>query len=285
MQDTAENIHSMVRERYGAVARARGSQGCCSPASDPALVNKAAIGYSEQEIALAGEANLGLGCGNPLALAAVERGMTVLDLGSGAGFDAFLVRERVGAEGRVIGVDMTDDMLALARANAQKRGLTNVEFRKGYIEALPVEDSSVDLVISNCVINLSPDKPAVFGEIARVLKPGGQFWISDIVLLRDLPGAIANDVAAYAGCVAGASLVSDYLEMLLDAGLSEVAIPQITAGASLLGSIAPEVQAKFDPEEIRLAAKSVVSARFHGRKPAKPAASLPIASCCGSAKC
>src|SRR5512141_1116467 len=166
---TEETMTAAVRDHYAAVAR--GEASCCgAPAADVAR----SIGYSDEELALAGDANLGLGCGNPLALTELGPGMTVVDLGSGAGFDAFLAWNRVGASGRVIGVDMTDDMLALARQNAEKRNATNVEFRKGFIEKLPVEDASVDLVISNCVINLSVDKPAVFREIARVLKPGGR---------------------------------------------------------------------------------------------------------------
>ena len=158
-----EAITTAVEEHYAAVAR--GEASCCgAPVDDVAR----SIGYSDEELALAGDANLGLGCGNPLALTEIQPGMTVLDLGSGAGFDAFLALSRVGPTGRVIGVDMTDDMLALARENAAKREARNVEFRKGHIEALPVDSGSVDYVISNCVINLSPDKPAVFREIARV---------------------------------------------------------------------------------------------------------------------
>lgn len=186
-------ITEAVRERYASIARGERGCGCSSPATT------VAIGYSADDLAIAGAANLGLGCGNPLALAGIEPGMTVLDLGSGAGFDAFLAWRRVGPAGRVIGVDMTDEMLGLARENAQKLGATNVEFRKGSIERLPVEDASVDLVISNCVVNLSPDKPAVFRELARVLKPGGRFALSDIVLLGPLPPAIAADIQAYVG--------------------------------------------------------------------------------------
>src|SRR5919204_2819552 len=163
----ASEIREAVQQRYGEIAR--GSvRGCYGQ-----TVELPAIGYSEQDLAFAGDANLGLGCGNPLALAEIKPGMTVLDLGSGAGFDAFLALERVGPAGRVIGIDMTDEMLTLARKNAERRGVTNIEFRKGYIEAMPVEDASVDMVISDCVINLSSDKWAVFREIHRVLKPGG----------------------------------------------------------------------------------------------------------------
>src|SRR5437764_10706215 len=185
-----QQVLEVVRQKYGAIAR--GEQSGCGCGSNDKETLAVAIGYSKEDLALAGDGNLGLGCGNPLALAEIEPGMTVLDLGSGAGFDAFLALERVGPSGRVIGVDMTDDMLSLARQNAERRGATNVEFRKGYIEAMPVEDASVDMVISNCVINLSADKAAVFREIHRVLKPGGLFAVSDIVLLRPLPTTIAT---------------------------------------------------------------------------------------------
>ena len=195
------SITTAVEEHYAAVARGEASA-CGAPADHVAK----AVGYTAEELALAGDANLGLGCGNPLALTQIAPGMTVLDLGSGPGFDAFLAWNRVGPTGRVIGIDMTDDMLALARQNAEKRGATNVEFRKGFIEELPVESGTVDYVISNCVINLSSDKPAVFREIARVLKPGGHFAVSDIVLLKPLPAEISRDISSYVGCISGASL-------------------------------------------------------------------------------
>ncbi|HXE90513.1 MAG TPA: arsenite methyltransferase [Terriglobales bacterium] len=254
-----------VRARYGNIAREKSGCGC-SPTAEPT-----AIGYSAEDLAAAGSANLGLGCGNPLALAAIQPGMTVLDLGSGAGFDAFLSAKQVGPGGRVIGVDMTDDMLNLARENARRLGADNVEFRKGYIERLPVEDGSVDLAISNCVINLSTDKPAVFRELYRVLKPGGQFAISDIVLLRPLPESIAADINAYVGCIAGASLLGDYLSLAFQAGFRELSLPQITSGQELLGALAHGAEAiaveqRFGRAALREAASAVVSARMHGRK-------------------
>src|SRR5688572_22797725 len=236
-----------VRERYADVARrAAGTateteaKSCCGPsccggATDAATIAKD-LGYSDQDLATAGEGNLGLGCGNPLALAAIRPGMTVLDLGSGAGFDAFLAAERVGPTGRVIGVDMTEEMLALARQNAAARGASNVEFRGGRLEALPVADGSVDLVISNCVINLVPDKAAVFAEVARVLKPEGTISVSDLVLLGPLPEAVKADVEAYVGCIAGASPLGEYPALLLAAGLDEVTIPRLAGAGSMVRS-------------------------------------------------
>jgi SAM-dependent methyltransferase len=272
-----EAITDAVQEHYASVARGETSA-CGAPVDDVAR----SIGYSEEELALAGDANLGLGCGNPLALTEIKPGMTVVDLGSGAGFDAFLALSRVGPTGHVIGVDMTDDMLALARENAQKRGVANVEFRKGMIEDLPVESGTVDYVISNCVINLSPDKPAVFREIARVLKPGGHFAVSDIVLLKSLPEALVKDISAYVGCISGASLLTDYLGTALAAGLRDLSIPRIANGEELIKVLAPEntcngstsccgstisVASLKNPNTlIRDAAAAVASIKLHGRK-------------------
>src|SRR5687767_2044052 len=214
-----EEVHLMVREAYGRVASGSGS--CCGPAASsccgPSPAEQAArsIGYSEEDLRKAPEgSNLGLGCGNPLAQAEPRPGEVVVDLGSGAGFDAFLAAQAVGPTGRVIGVDMTPQMLERSRSNAQKSGAANVEFRQGYIESMPLGDGVADLVISNCVINLSPDKPAVFREAFRVLKDGGRLVVSDIVLRGQLPEALLQSVAAYAGCIAGASQVDDYLEAI-----------------------------------------------------------------------
>lgn len=278
----ANDLVNAVREHYGAVAR--GEQAACGGTVENVA---AAIGYSKEELELAGDANLGLGCGNPLALTQVQPGMTVLDLGSGAGFDAFLAWNRVGPTGRVIGVDMTDDMLALARSNAEKRGATNVEFRKGYIEKLPVEDASVDYIISNCVINLSTDKPAVFREMARVLKPGGRFAVSDIVLLKPLTPELLSDITAYVGCIAGASMLQDYLGLAVSVGLRDLSIPSIQFGIDLMKAIAPsDWQSCCAPkttsccgstniagtlknpnELIEHAATAIASVKLHGRKP------------------
>jgi arsenite methyltransferase len=272
MSKDGAGIIEIVEQRYGAIARGE-SSGC--GCSRPAEVAEA-LGYTKEDLAIAQQANLGLGCGNPLALAAIQPGATVLDLGSGAGFDALLACHRVGPTGRVIGVDMTDDMLDTARRNAAQLGASNVEFRKGRIETLPVEDASVDLVISNCVINLSPDKSAVFREIRRVLKPGGQFAISDLVLLRDLPPDVAKNVNAYVGCVAGASLLTDYIRMALEAGLQELNLPQIVPASKLLVAYGLE-----EKEEVSSggccggnkadhwmyeAAATVASVKLHGRK-------------------
>jgi len=272
-----ESVVVAVEKHYAAVARGENSP-CGAPVDEVAR----AIGYSERELALAGDANLGLGCGNPLALTELSTGMTVVDLGSGAGFDAFLAWNRVGATGRVIGVDMTDDMLALARQNAEKRGAMNVEFRKGFIEDLPVETASVDYVISNCVINLSSDKPAVFREIARILKPGGRFAVSDIVLLKPLPDAVMRDVSAYVGCISGASLLTEYLNTALAAGLRDLSIPHIAQGLELVAVLAPNgfnegktsccgstvsVASLKNPDTlIRHAADALASIKLHGRK-------------------
>ena len=232
-----EQIQELVQAAYGRVARESeksGSCGCgCGEAAglDPRQYAKA-LGYSEEELdAIPSGANLALSCGNPNALAGLKEGETVLDLGSGAGFDCFLAADRVGPSGKVIGVDMTTEMLEKAEANARKSGITNVEFRRGEIEALPVEDESVDAVISNCVINLSADKEAVFREIRRVLRPGGRAAISDIVLLKELPAPVLESIAAYTGCVGGAVEAAEYKRMMEAAGLRDVTVEPSATGA------------------------------------------------------
>jgi SAM-dependent methyltransferase len=199
------------------------------------------VGYQAGELAqVPKEADLGLGCGAPIGHLALAPGETVVDLGSGPGLDAFLAAKQVGATGRVIGVDMTQEMLARARASAAKAGITNVDFREGRLERLPVESGTVDAITSNCVINLVPDKAAVFAEIARVLKPGGRVVVSDIVLERPLPEAVAKDVFAWCGCVAGASDKRDYLAMVEAAGLTGVQILKDEDYLAALAKVAPE---------------------------------------------
>lgn len=225
-----EEIRKAVREGYGKIA-VQGTDGrvaannCgCGGGSLPDTLSKA-IGYSDEELAVVPEgANLGLGCGNPTALASLKEGEVVLDLGSGAGFDCFLAAEKVGESGKVIGVDMTAEMIEKARQNATKSNYRNIEFRLGEIENLPVDDNSVDVVISNCVINLSPDKKRVFQETYRVLKPGGRIMVSDITLLKELPAFIKSSIEAYVGCVAGATTREEYLATVADAGFQEVEI-------------------------------------------------------------
>lgn len=211
-----------VRDAYGKIARGGGS--CCGDAccTDPKEFVRS-IGYSEKELeAIPEDANLGLSCGNPTALAALKKGECVLDLGSGAGFDCFLAASKVGPEGRVIGVDMTPEMIEKARENAKKNKISNVEFRLGEIENLPLADSTIDAAISNCVINLSTDKERVFRELCRVLKPGGRIAVSDMALLRKLPEEIEKSVEAYTGCIAGAILVDEYKDMVEKAGFRNV---------------------------------------------------------------
>jgi arsenite methyltransferase len=227
-------VRTSVREHYGKVATRESGCGCaptcCSTESDrsashqPSAVARA-LGYSASDTSEAPDgANLGLGCGNPLAIASLKPGQTVLDLGSGGGFDAFLAAKAVGASGRVIGVDMTPEMLAKAHRNKEKAGYGNVEFRLGEIENLPVSDNSADVIISNCVINLSPEKSRVFQEAFRVLKPGGRLALSDVVALAPLPEKIRSDLALHAGCVAGASTIEDLEATLASAGFQSIRI-------------------------------------------------------------
>ena len=231
----SEAVHETVRQGYTKIARDT-SAGCCesgvsccgsSPQDSDNLARE--LGYSIEELrALPEGANMGLSCGNPAALAALKPGEVVLDLGSGGGFDVFIAGRNVGATGRAIGVDMTSEMLAKARRNLaqyrQQTGLDNVEFRMGEIEHLPIADASVDVIISNCVINLSPDKPQVWREIARVLKPGGRVAISDMALLKPLPGEVLNMIEALVGCIAGASLVGETERMAREAGLADIVL-------------------------------------------------------------
>ena len=226
---TNTDIRTAVRERYGAVAREQGSDcGCsssCCSASASSSEKSIALGYSAQDVSVVPEgANLGLGCGNPQAIASLKPGETVLDLGSGGGFDCFLAVRAVGKQGKAIGVDMTSDMISLSRRNAQKAGFENVEFRLGEIEYLPVADASVDVIISNCVINLSPEKPQVFREAFRVLKSGGRLAVSDMVASGPIPEELKSDLSSYSSCVAGAAAVDDLRSMLREAGFRDIRV-------------------------------------------------------------
>jgi SAM-dependent methyltransferase len=218
---SSEVVREEVRRRYGATASGKSAcaDDCCTS------TDATALGYSAEDAAAAPEAaNLGLGCGNPLAIASLKDGQVVLDLGSGAGFDCFLAARAVGKSGKVIGVDMTHEMLTKARDNAQKNGFTNVEFRLGEIEALPVADNSIDVIISNCVINLSPEKKRVFNEAFRVLKSGGRLAVADMVATAPLPEDIKGDWAAYTGCMAGASQITEIEHMLQSSGFKNIKI-------------------------------------------------------------
>lgn len=226
--ETSEDIRTVVRDRYAKAAVNRGSLcgggSCCGGAQDVDAIAEQ-IGYKLEDLKNIPEgANLGLGCGNPLEYAQVKAGETVLDLGCGAGFDCFLAAREVRDEGQVIGVDMTPQMLEKARSNAVRAQCENTEFRLGEIEHLPVADNSVDVIISNCVINLSPDKPQVFREALRVLKPGGRMLVSDLVLRRPLSEKLKNSVEAYVGCVAGASMKEEYLSLMKEAGFKDVTV-------------------------------------------------------------
>ncbi|MBM4249518.1 MAG: arsenite methyltransferase [Euryarchaeota archaeon] len=272
------DVKKVVRERYGEIART--SQSCCAPpkgptcgcGAAPAGISRA-VGYSEEELkSLPEGADLGLGCGNPVALASLKRGETVVDLGSGAGIDCFLAAEKVGPAGKVIGVDMTPDMLDKARGNARKGRRKNVEFRLGEIENLPVADASADAVISNCVINLSTDKERVFREVFRVLRPGGRLMVSDIVLKAPLPPAVLESVDAYVGCIAGAALRRQYLAAIRAAGfrdlrvLGETAYPiDLTDGA--VRSFLEQVPIGMD--ELRKVASTIISIKVEAKKPLK----------------
>ena len=229
--DKAEAVHAAVRDGYGQIAKKNSSccsgVSCCGSNAEDSTKLAQVVGYSAKELAALPEgANMGLSCGNPTALASLKAGEVVLDLGSGGGFDVFIAGRKVGAKGRAIGVDMTPEMLGKARKNIaayqERSGLDNVEFRLGEIEHLPLADSSVDVVISNCVINLSPDKAQVWREIARVLKPGGRVAVSDLALFKPLPRGVREMVEALVGCVAGAVLVSDTEQMVKKAGLADI---------------------------------------------------------------
>jgi arsenite methyltransferase len=271
----SEEIRSAVRQRYGQIARdfATGSSGCCAPGAstgccggEASTASPVELLYETPEVAELpfDVTGLSLGCGDPLAMAALERGATVLDLGSGGGIDCFLAARQVGPGGHVIGVDMTPDMLEKARANARKMGVENVEFRLGEIEHLPVGDDLVDVVISNCVINLSPDKPQVFREAYRVLRPGGRLSVSDIVTRVELPEEVKENLGAWASCVAGAWMDKDYVAAIEAAGFTDVRIEAKDLDEDMVVEGAKQLGLEIDPAA---AQHMVYSARVTATKP------------------
>lgn len=266
--DTQENdeVRAQVRTAYAKVARGQDgcSIGCCGAETGSMM-----LGYTADDLSSVPEgADLGLGCGNPQAIAALKPGETVLDLGSGAGFDCFLAAKRVGRTGRVIGVDMTPEMVAKARANARRVDAPNVDFRLGEIEHLPVLDASVDAILSNCVINLSPDKGAVFREAFRVLKPGGRLAISDVIATKSMPSELAKSLEAYTGCVAGAASAETLRRLLADAGFEAVSISVREGSAAIMEQCMPG------------SSDYVASATIEGYKPGGSARSCCGPSCC-----
>jgi ubiquinone/menaquinone biosynthesis C-methylase UbiE len=282
-----EEVQKTVRERYGKIAKESDSAGCgcCGTAATskispccgnaPGAVGEISkkVGYSEEEINAVPEgANLGLGCGNPIALASLKEGEIVLDLGSGGGFDCFLAAEKVGAKGKVIGVDMTAEMLDKSRDNARKGGYKNVEFRLGEIENLPAADNSVDVIISNCVINLSSNKLRVFTEAFRVLKPGGRLMVSDIVVLKKLPDYIRVSIDAYIGCVAGAITKTEYIKAIKTAGFEKVRVVSEDTYPLDLFMDDPDAKSimadlKITTEQAKDLSASIASVKVQGIKP------------------
>jgi SAM-dependent methyltransferase len=285
----SDSIEKAVKERYGAVALSG-----LSTENEGVRAVAEAFGYTAEELAaIPAGANMGLSCGNPLATASLREGETVVDLGSGGGLDIFLAARKVGEKGRAIGIDMTPEMIDLARRNASKLeggAPPNVEFRQATIDDLPLEDASVDCVISNCVINLAPDKRAVFREIARVLKPGGRLAVSDIALKRELPAELSADMLAYVGCIAGAIPVEEYRRGLVEAGFSEVAV--IDSGADLnayslvegqSGCCSPAMAEESAAATTTDVAKSLPVAAASCCAPAEPVAAAAT-SCCAPAE-
>jgi SAM-dependent methyltransferase len=271
-----KSMRDTVREMYASTVKQSRSCGCTRKANfvDPEFIRSASkvSGYSEQELqSIPDGANLGLGCGNPLALTVIRKGDVVLDLGSGAGMDCFLASKLVGDQGQVIGVDMTPEMVDRARENARAGGYRNVEFRLGEIENLPVESSSVDAVISNCVINLSTDKARVFQEAFRVLKPGGTLLVSDIALLEELPKYVQQSVEAYIRCIAGAIRKDEYLKTIRQAGFEEISVVGESNFPAELITAQPQVselisRMNIPANEVERIAGTVVSLKVSARK-------------------
>lgn len=271
-----KEIKKIVREEYAELVKKKNSscgpiRPCCEGATTPENISKN-IGYTEEELRSVPEgANLGLGCGNPIALTSLQKGETVLDLGSGAGFDCFLAANKVGKNGKVIGVDMTSEMIERARENAEKGNYKNVEFRLGEIEDIPAGNNSVDVVISNCVINLSPNKAKVFKETFRVLKLGGRLMVSDIVLLKSLPDVIKKSVKAYVGCISGAIMKDKYLEAIKEAGFQDVNVIDETSFPIEFMANDPTAKAvikkaNIASEKLKEIGNTVVSIKVEGKK-------------------
>ncbi len=270
-------IKNSVRKGYAKIVQQDSS--CCTTASSCCTSGASAreisknIGYTEEDLQAVPEgSNLGLGCGNPIALASLKEGETVIDLGSGAGFDCFLAAEKVGASGRIIGIDMTPEMIDKARENAEKSDHENVEFRLGEIENLPAADNTADIVISNCVINLVPDKSRVFKEAFRALKPGGRLMVSDIVLTKELPEAVKNSIEAYIGCLSGAAMMREYLETIETAGFQDVKVTGETSIPIEYMANDPTAQALMEtldltPETVKELGESIRSIIVYGIKP------------------
>ncbi|MGH2574791.1 MAG: arsenite methyltransferase [Ignavibacteria bacterium] len=246
MQTTEiEKIHNIVRQKYADIAVNSGS--CCgsSCCSDTITDSTEEMGYETEELnEIPKEANMGLGCGNPLSRAEIKKGEVVIDLGSGGGIDCFLAAKQVGDSGKVIGVDMTPEMIKIAKRNAEKSGYKNVEFLLSKIENLPVDDDTADVIISNCVVNLSPDKQNVYDEVFRVLKPGGRLAISDMVTKKELPDVIKEDMELYTGCIAGASTIKEINEMLINSGFKDINITARDESRELIDEPASSVKAE-----------------------------------------
>ncbi|MDD5746276.1 MAG: arsenite methyltransferase [Candidatus Omnitrophica bacterium] len=277
MKKDKKEIKKVVRDGYAKIAEKETPcccSGSCCGGTASALDISRTVGYSNDEMNAVPEgANLGLGCGNPVAIASLKQGDIVLDLGSGAGFDAFLASPKVGKAGKVIGVDMTPEMVKKARANAQKGKYNNVEFRLGEIEKLPVDDNSVDVIISNCVINLSPEKDKVFTEAFRVLKPGGRLMVSDLVLVKELPQIIKESVEAYVGCLAGAVKKDEYLRCITEAGFQDVtvisqSIYPIDAMANDITAQVVSNNSRINYQDLKNTEAAVASIKVSAQKPA-----------------
>jgi ubiquinone/menaquinone biosynthesis C-methylase UbiE len=269
MTQTPTPIHETVREHYA--ERARNSSSCCGSDSASACCDSKNVIYPDELLAsVPGDvASFSLGCGDPITLAALQPGQVVLDLGSGGGLDCFLASKKVGESGHVIGVDMTPEMIKKARASKARMKFKNVEFRQGFLEDLPVDDNSIDVTISNCVINLSPDKAKVFSEVFRVLKPGGKLAVSDIVTDGPLPEAIKHSLSMWAGCVAGAVDAGDYVAMLGSAGFMDISITPTYFDKEIVDEAVKEVGNKIDLKVISQddLYKTVYSARITAKKP------------------